>query len=352
MATVIDWLATRPWSLGTVGMYGYSYSGFNRIQIAMERPPALKAIIPIYATDDRYGDDVHYQGGVVKQLDLIDYPSYMVASNALPPAPPIYGEGWREEWARRLEGTEPWVLTWLEHQRLDDYWKHGSLCVDYEAIACPTMIVAGWADGYRNNSFRTFERLTLPEAARLRPVGARGDRHVAARTEPRPAARAHPVVGPMAEGRRQRHRPRAADRAVRAALDPAGARPPRRQRRVAVRADLAARTAAARDVVARRRDGEPPRRRPRRARRARRRRVDRVDLVRRRAAVGPARRPAPRRAPLPHVHVGAVRAGVRDPRARRGCGCASPRASRSPTCRRSSATSSPTAPRRSSRATC
>ena len=35
MATVIDWLATRPWSFGTVGMYGYSYSGFNSIQIAM-----------------------------------------------------------------------------------------------------------------------------------------------------------------------------------------------------------------------------------------------------------------------------------------------------------------------------
>jgi len=37
------------------------------------------------------------------------------------------------------------------------------LFVDYEAITCPTMIVAGWADGYRNNSFRTFERLRCPK---------------------------------------------------------------------------------------------------------------------------------------------------------------------------------------------
>ena len=50
LATVIDWLATRDWSTGNVGMYGTSYSGFNSTQIAMERPPALKAIIPIYAT--------------------------------------------------------------------------------------------------------------------------------------------------------------------------------------------------------------------------------------------------------------------------------------------------------------
>ncbi|MGH2629376.1 MAG: CocE/NonD family hydrolase [Actinomycetota bacterium] len=169
LITVIDWLASQPWSAGAVGMYGYSYSGFNSIQLAMERPPALKAVIPIYATDDRFGDDVHYFGGVLKQLDQIDYPTYMVAMNALPPVPSIYGDGWREEWARRLEGAEPWILTWLEHQRLDDYWKAGSLFVDYEAIECPTMIVAGWADGYRNNTLRTFERLRCPKRLVIGP---------------------------------------------------------------------------------------------------------------------------------------------------------------------------------------
>ena len=66
LVTVIDWLATRDWSTGSVGMYGTSYSGFNSIQLAMERPPALKAIIPIFATDDRFGDDVHYFGGALK----------------------------------------------------------------------------------------------------------------------------------------------------------------------------------------------------------------------------------------------------------------------------------------------
>jgi predicted acyl esterase len=44
-------------------MYGTSYSGFNSLQVAAERPPALKAVIAIYASDDRYTDDVHDTGG-------------------------------------------------------------------------------------------------------------------------------------------------------------------------------------------------------------------------------------------------------------------------------------------------
>ena len=43
------------------------------------------------------------------------------------------------------------------------------------------MIVAGWADGYRNNSFRTFEALHCPKRLHLRSVGARVHRHLPAR---------------------------------------------------------------------------------------------------------------------------------------------------------------------------
>jgi putative CocE/NonD family hydrolase len=162
LVTLIEWLATQDWSTGSVGMYGTSYSGFNSIHAAMERPPALKAIIPIFATDDRYADDVHYFGGALKALDLVDYPSYMVAMNALPPVPAHFGEGWRDEWERRVAANEPWVIPWLEHQRYDDYWKYGSLIEDYGSIEAATMIIAGWADGYTNNSLRTLQQLRCP----------------------------------------------------------------------------------------------------------------------------------------------------------------------------------------------
>ncbi len=156
---VIDWLARQDWCDGNIGMYGTSYSAFNSLQMACERPEPLKAIIAIYGTDDRYTDDVHYRGGILKVLDLVDYCHYMTPMNALPPVPAVWGAGWRAEWVRRIETTEPWALTWLREQLDGPYWRHGSVRPDYDRIACPTMVVAGWADGYRNNSFRLMARL-------------------------------------------------------------------------------------------------------------------------------------------------------------------------------------------------
>jgi len=163
LCEVIAWLAAQDWSNGNVGMYGASYGGFNSFQVAMEQPPALKAIVPIYATDDRYTDDVHLYGGTRRSLDLTDYPLYMVAMNALPPVPNIVGPGWRELWDERLATLQPWLLRWLEEQLRDPYWQHGSLRPHYQSIKCPTMIVAGWADGYRNATFRVFEQLQVPK---------------------------------------------------------------------------------------------------------------------------------------------------------------------------------------------
>ena len=161
---VIAWLAEQEWCDGKVGMFGTSYSGFNSLQLAVERPPALGAVCAIYATDDRWTDDVHWRGGALRLLDLVDYCHYMTAMNLLPPVPAVWGEGWEEEWQRRLASPEPWLFRWLEESRHGDYWNHGSVRLDgttrgYDRIGCPVMVVAGWADGYRNNSFRTIAAL-------------------------------------------------------------------------------------------------------------------------------------------------------------------------------------------------
>ena len=168
LATVIRWIAAQRWSSGRVGMFGTSYSGFNSLHMAMEDQPELGAIVAMYATDDRYTDDVHWCGGVLRALDLIDYPLYMVAMNALPPVPARWGEGWEDEWRARVDRAEPWILEWLRHPRGNDpMWRRGSVRLGpdgagYDRIRCPTMLIAGWADGYRDNTFRTVQHLGVP----------------------------------------------------------------------------------------------------------------------------------------------------------------------------------------------
>ena len=67
---VIAWLAAQPWSSGAVGMIGISWGGFNGLQIAARRPPALKAVISLCSTVDRYHGDVHYTGGCLNEENL------------------------------------------------------------------------------------------------------------------------------------------------------------------------------------------------------------------------------------------------------------------------------------------
>lgn len=163
LEVTIAWLAAREWSNGNVGMYGTSWSGFNSLAAAMRRPPALKAICSIFASDDRYADDVHYFGGALKQLDLVDWPLYMFVENLLPPVPAIYGEGWREQWALRMREADPWSIRQLREQTYSDYWKQSSLREDYGSIEAATMLVCGWADGYKNISLRGMAHLRCPK---------------------------------------------------------------------------------------------------------------------------------------------------------------------------------------------
>ncbi|MBF6253338.1 CocE/NonD family hydrolase [Nocardia farcinica] len=62
-AFAVEWAAQQPWSTGRVGMIGYSYSGYNQLWTAVERPRGLTAITPSKNVGDPYRD-VAYPGGI------------------------------------------------------------------------------------------------------------------------------------------------------------------------------------------------------------------------------------------------------------------------------------------------
>ncbi len=168
---VIAWLAEQPWCDGAVGMIGVSWGGFSALQAAARNPPALRGIVAIHASDDRYADDVHYVGGCVLASDMVHWSACMAAYVGQPPDPAVVGEGWRGAWRERLESLEPWVATWLAHQRRDDYWRQGSACERYAEIACPVLAVGGWVDGYRDSVLRLVEHVGAPVRGLIGPWG-------------------------------------------------------------------------------------------------------------------------------------------------------------------------------------
>lgn len=165
---VIAWIAEQPWCTGAVGMFGKSWGGFNALQVAARRPPALRAILTIYSTDDRFADDVHYRGGAVLASEALSWATTMLAYNARPPDP-LRRDDWREVWMDRLERTPPFADAWFAHQRRDAFWRHGSVCEDFSAIRVPVFAVGGWADGYTDPVFRLLAGLTVPRLGLVGP---------------------------------------------------------------------------------------------------------------------------------------------------------------------------------------
>lgn len=63
LAQVVDWVVEQPWSDGTVGSTGASYPGITAHLLAAIGHPAVKAVVPRFATLDIYGHGA-FPGGV------------------------------------------------------------------------------------------------------------------------------------------------------------------------------------------------------------------------------------------------------------------------------------------------
>ena len=167
---IIAWIARQPWCSGAVGMRGISWGGINTLQVAALRPPALKAIMALGCSDNRYTNDAHYVGGALGHTNL-QWGVGFKAVMAGPPDPANVGAAWEALWRERLEATPPIMATWLEHQTFDDYWRRGSVALDWAAIQVPTYVVGGWQDTYSNPIGRLLANLKVPRKGLIGPWG-------------------------------------------------------------------------------------------------------------------------------------------------------------------------------------
>ena len=164
---VIAWIARQPWCDGNVGMIGISWGGFNGLQLAFRRPPALRAVVTCCSTVDRYADDIHYMGGCLL-TDNFNWGAQMLAYQSRPPDPALRDD-WRERWIERIETLPFLAARWLEHPARDAYWRHGSVCEDWHAIEAAVLAIGGWADAYVNAPPALAANLSAPAKALIGP---------------------------------------------------------------------------------------------------------------------------------------------------------------------------------------
>jgi uncharacterized protein len=157
----IAWLAHQPWSNGNVGMLGISWGGFNSIQMALRKPPALKAILAVAATEELFKEDVHYVDGVfhVDEFELtmdLDQgrsgaPDFSLDESVIGP---------------RMDSA-PWSLTYMKHQRDGAFWRAPLRRI--ETLKVPAFLIGGMQDGYRDSIPRMLDKVKAPLKAWIGP---------------------------------------------------------------------------------------------------------------------------------------------------------------------------------------
>jgi uncharacterized protein len=151
---VIAWLAHQSWSNGNVGMLGISWGGFNSIQMALRKPPALKAILAVDATDELFKEDVHYMDGI---FHVDEFELTMDLDQGRTGAPDFSLE--ESAIGSRMNST-PWSLTYMKHQRDGLFWR--SPLRPIESLQVPAFLIGGLQDGYRDSVPRMLEKVKAP----------------------------------------------------------------------------------------------------------------------------------------------------------------------------------------------
>lgn len=158
---VIAWLAAQPWSTGRVGMFGISWGGFNSLQMAMRRPPALKAILAVDATEELFHDDIHYIDGM---MHFDEFELNMDLAPAMTAAPDYSLD--EKVLGPRFESA-PWSLLYLKHQRDGQFWR--SPVRPLSQIKIPCFLIGGLLDGYRDSIPRMLQQVKAPVKAIIGP---------------------------------------------------------------------------------------------------------------------------------------------------------------------------------------
>jgi putative CocE/NonD family hydrolase len=168
---VLDWIVQQPWSDGTVGMIGGSYSGFTAWAAAKRKHPALKGIavsaaaipglgLPMYNNvflNANYPWAFH-----VTNNKLLDHSVYADNARWQKMTGEWFASGRPFREIDAVDGTpNPLLQRWLAHPAYDQYWQ---AMVPYEndfsRIRIPVLSITGYYDDAQISALQYFKQHT------------------------------------------------------------------------------------------------------------------------------------------------------------------------------------------------
>lgn len=155
---LVEYLGTRRWSNGKVGMSGGSYLGITQFKTAETDPPHLAAIAPNEALADIY-NDAYAPGGIVSAFFDAQYLGVQGGPGLLTPnADPSMVPGTLKAKDEQVTG-KPIVFDYLENPYDDHFYRVRSPITHVAQIRVPVFVEDGWRDAFEAGDIRMFQAL-------------------------------------------------------------------------------------------------------------------------------------------------------------------------------------------------
>jgi X-Pro dipeptidyl-peptidase len=160
---VVEWLASRRWSNGKVGMIGGSYNGTTAIATAVTRPPHLTTIVPEAAISRWYeyafsggiryawtNEMLGHQGPGSVADEGLDTPLAFDFGLAIPPPIDVTGADWADRVESTIRPCEELDHTLhgydVDTPNYDKFWLERDYITDAGDIKIPVLIAHNWGD--------------------------------------------------------------------------------------------------------------------------------------------------------------------------------------------------------------
>jgi len=172
----LTWIAEQPWSDGQVGMFGSSYLASVQWLAAVNRNPALVAIVPAVSPGNYYRD-VAYPGGAFSLLSRARWGIGTSGSRTNMAFPIDWINGIEhlplEDLGASVGLTARHFQDWLAHPTYDAYWRPLNLEARATEMAVPALNIGGWYDVFLRSTIGSYRSMTEQAATQTAREGQR-----------------------------------------------------------------------------------------------------------------------------------------------------------------------------------